>query len=106
MLQDVLASLPAEREFLIHVAAYTNSHNPGFVPPVVCNKTLDLYSVRTSFSLQGLRLGLTLASIMTCPWFHCRLCLASLPAETGLHGRQCPGRLPGCLHILAVGRCV
>lgn len=45
-LQDVLSDLPAEMEFLIFVAAYKNSQKPGFVPPIVNNREIDLYTVR------------------------------------------------------------
>jgi hypothetical protein len=42
--------LPAELEFLIIVAAYKNSKEPGFVPPSINNRELDMYTVRsTSF---------------------------------------------------------
>lgn len=51
VLQDVLASMPAELEFLIIVAAYNNSKKQGFVPPAVCNRELDLYTVRCVFVL-------------------------------------------------------
>jgi hypothetical protein len=32
-------------EFLILVAAYKNSQKPGFVPPIVNNREIDLYTV-------------------------------------------------------------
>jgi hypothetical protein len=44
--QDVLSDLPAELEFLIIIAAYKNSQKPGFVPPSINNRELDLYTVR------------------------------------------------------------
>lgn len=45
--QVVLVDLPAELEFLILVAAYKNSQKPGFVPPNIGNREIDLYTVRT-----------------------------------------------------------
>lgn len=47
-MQDVLCEMPAELEFLILVAAYQNSKKPGFVPPTVNNREIDLYTVSIS----------------------------------------------------------
>jgi hypothetical protein len=44
-LQDVLADFPAGLEFLLIVAAYNNSKKPGFVPPIVGEREMDMYIV-------------------------------------------------------------
>ncbi len=49
MEQVVLVDLPPDLEFLILVAAYKNSQKPGWVPPTVGNRDIDLYTVRIHF---------------------------------------------------------
>lgn len=45
VLQDVLAGFNAGLEFLLIVAAYNNSKKPGFVPPIVGDREMDMYIV-------------------------------------------------------------
>lgn len=84
--QDLLSDLPAQMEFLILVAAYNNSHKPGFVPPAVNGRELDLYTVRQQQEEAGVAGGRGGSSWVCMPMFGCVLrALGLLVKQVDLH---------------------